>query len=130
VLAPAVHGFEDLVEGAGQVTGISAALSCISSGKASTCLEAAAELGMTAVTIASLGEGAGVEAAVETAMDTAEEGGTAIAAEDAGLSGPGTRLFGDLDSQLSLAFLSRFGSQDAVRDLGEADVAAPQPTRL
>jgi transposase len=36
----------------------------------------------------------------------------------------GTRLFGDLDSQLSLAFLSRFGSQDAVRDLSEDDLAA------
>jgi transposase len=36
----------------------------------------------------------------------------------------GTRLFGDLDSQLSLAFLSRFGSHDAVRDLGEDDLAA------
>jgi transposase len=36
----------------------------------------------------------------------------------------GTRLFGDLDSQLSLAFLSRFGSQDAVRDLSEDDVTA------
>lgn len=36
----------------------------------------------------------------------------------------GTRLFAELDSRISLAFLTRFGSQDAAGALGEDDLAA------
>ena len=36
----------------------------------------------------------------------------------------GTRLFAELDSRISLAFLTRFGSQDAAGALGEGDIAA------
>jgi transposase len=36
----------------------------------------------------------------------------------------GTRLFAELDSRISLAFLTRFGSQDAAGALGEGDLAA------
>jgi transposase len=36
----------------------------------------------------------------------------------------GTRLFAELDSRISLAFLTRFGSQDAAGPLGEGDLAA------
>jgi transposase len=36
----------------------------------------------------------------------------------------GTRLFAELDSGISLAFLTRFGSQDAAGALGEGDLAA------
>jgi len=36
----------------------------------------------------------------------------------------GTRLFAELDSRISLAFLTRFGSRDAAGALGEGDLAA------
>jgi transposase len=36
----------------------------------------------------------------------------------------GTRLFAELDSRISLAFLTRFGSQDAAGALSEGDIAA------
>jgi len=61
----------------GDVTGINAGIACIQHPSLGGCLKAAAQLGMTAATIASLGSTGAAEAAVEGTVEATEETATA-----------------------------------------------------
>jgi len=68
----------------GDVTGINAGIACIEHPTLGGCLKAAAQLGMTAATIASFGSTGAAEAAVEVAVTAAEDTATTAAVDAAG----------------------------------------------
>ncbi len=78
-----VHVAGQVAHFVGDVTGINAGIACIEHPTLGGCLKAAAQLGMTAATIASFGSTGAAEVAVEGAVTAAEETGTAVAADTA-----------------------------------------------
>ncbi|MBO0822839.1 MAG: hypothetical protein J2P27_03145, partial [Actinobacteria bacterium] len=68
---------------AGEVTGVNAAIDCIKHPTWGKCLQAAAQVGATVFTVATLGAGAEAEIGVDLAVEGLSEAGGAVAAEGA-----------------------------------------------
>jgi RHS repeat-associated protein len=97
VTSHVVHFAGQAVHFVGDVTGINAGIACIEHPTLGGCLKAAAQLGLTAATIASFGSTGAAEAAVDAAVTATEETGTAavgttarIATEETGTAAVGT----------------------------------------